>query len=172
MVYTAPCGIYLRASPLQHPLPPPGLPMKSTFILAAWLWSFLNCWAKPFSEGAHTLKHNRIKSMLKLTMNILMVAHKHRTLKQDMWKSTTWTASKSFETRVSHVWSPTPKPSMRMLHTIIQMIWYHWKRRATALCKHMTTTDQDSVPWSPSGPWSLFRTLDLGHHCPSLSGTL
>lgn len=140
--------------------------------LLTWLWSFLNCWAKPFSEGAHTLKHNRIKNMLKLTMNILMVAHKHRTLKQDMWKSTTWTASKSFETRVSHVWSPTPKPSMRMLHTIIQMIWYHWKRRATALCKHMTTTDQDSVPWSPSGPWSLFRTLDLGHHCPSLSGTL
>ena len=35
-------------------------------------------------SSAHTLKHNRIKSMLKLTMNILMVAHKHRTLMQDM----------------------------------------------------------------------------------------
>ena len=32
MIYTAPCGIYLRASPLQHPLPPPEPPMEFSHL--------------------------------------------------------------------------------------------------------------------------------------------
>ena len=58
-----------------------------------------------------------------------------------------------------------PLPSQASMHAShnIQMLCYHWKRRATALCKHMTTTDQASVPWSPFGPWSLVRTLDPDH---------
>ena len=36
-----------------------------------------------FRRVLNTLKHNRIKSMLKLTMNILMVAHEHGRLRHE-----------------------------------------------------------------------------------------
>ena len=49
-----------------------------------------------------------------------MVAHEHWTPSKTCESppsTQTWTTSKSFKTRVSHVWSPTPKPSKHACFT-------------------------------------------------------
>ena len=133
-----------------------------------------------------------------------MVAHEHWTPSKTCESppsTQTWTTSKSFKTWVSHVWSPTPKPSKHACFTQLSRCFGTtgkeglqpcasiWPRQTKPVYPgHHLDPGHWSGHWTQIIHWTLVtspQSQDIGHwslgtrpwtlvtrHCLSFSGTL